>query len=99
MTLPINRTSPRLLENYLKLTLRRIPDALKDNDQTIKQPTKTLVGHKKAVREIAYSAEYKTLISCGFDFEIFVWNPYLEEPTISLKGHENPLVGVNCISS
>jgi WD40 repeat protein len=51
------------------------------------------------VREIAYSAEYKTLISCGFDFEIFVWNPYLEEPTISLKGHENPLVGVNCISS
>lgn len=61
-----------------------IPEALKENDQTIKQPTKTLVGHKKAVREIAYSAEYKTLISCGFDFEIFVWNPYLETKIITL---------------
>ena len=76
-----------------------IPDALKDTDSTTKQPNKTLCGHKKAIREIAYSVEYKTLISCGFDFEIFVWNPDLEESIINLKGHENPLIGVNCISS
>jgi WD40 repeat protein len=80
-----------------KLPNNLIPEALKENDQSIKQPTKTLEGHKKAVREIAYSPATKTLISCGFDFEIFVWNPYISGPTITLKGHDNPLVGVNCL--
>lgn len=60
---------------------------------------KTLVGHNKAVREIAYSEKHKIIVSCGFDFEVFVWNPYLEEKIMKLDGHEQPLVGVNCISS
>jgi|DEB0MinimDraft_12_1074336.scaffolds.fasta_scaffold13860_3 WD40 repeat protein len=29
---------------------------------------KTLEGHKKAIREIAYSESYKILVSVGFDF-------------------------------
>jgi WD40 repeat protein len=36
------------------------------------------------------------LISCGFDFEIFVWNPYVERIMMKLEGHESPLVGVSC---
>jgi WD40 repeat protein len=51
------------------------------------------------VRELAYSEKHKILVSCGFDFEVFVWNPYLEEKIMRLDGHEHPLVGVNVISS
>lgn len=48
---------------------------------------------------MAYSEKHKILVSCGFDFEVFIWNPYLEGHIMNLKGHENPLVGVNCLSS
>jgi hypothetical protein len=47
---------------------------------------------------MAYSEKHKILVSCGFDFEVFVWNPYLEEKIMKLDGHEYPLVGVNCLS-
>ena len=60
-------------------------------------PIKTLTGHKRAVREMAYSEKHKVLVSCGFDFDVFVWNPYLREPIITLEGHDHPLVGVNCL--
>lgn len=66
---------------------------------TCKLPTKILKGHEKAVREIAYSERHKILVSCGFDFEVFVWNPYYEKYIIKLDGHESPLVGVNCPSN
>lgn len=64
-----------------------------------KQPVKVLQGHNKAVREMAYSEKHKIIVSCGFDFEVFIWNPYLEERIMKLDGHEQPLVGVNCLSS
>lgn len=47
---------------------------------------------------MAYSEKHKIIVSCGFDFEVFVWNPYLEEKIMKLDGHEHPLVGVNCLS-
>lgn len=65
-------------------------------DEVAKQPTKKLEGHKKAIREIAYSVSYKILVSVGFDFQVFVWNPYSFREIIKLDGHESPLVGVNC---
>jgi hypothetical protein len=37
-------------------------------DDLAKEPTKKLEGHKKAIREIAYSLSYKVLVSVGFDF-------------------------------
>jgi WD40 repeat protein len=36
-------------------------------------------------------------VSCGFDFEVFIWNPRLNEKIMKLKGHKKPLVGVNLI--
>lgn len=62
-----------------------------------KQPAKILKGHNKAVREMAYSEKHKIIVSCGFDFEVFVWNPYLEEKIMKLTGHEKSLVGVNVL--
>jgi len=67
-----------------------------DENIKAKTPIKTLEGHKKAIREIAYSTNYKILVSVGFDFSVFVWNPYWEKEIITLSGHEAPLVGVNC---
>lgn len=68
-------------------------------DDFAKEPAKILEGHTKAVREIAYSERHKILVSCGFDFEVFVWNPYCEKYIMKLDGHESPLVGVNCPSN
>lgn len=59
-------------------------------------PRKTLAGHIKAVRFLAYSYSFNLLISCGFEFEALVWNPYVTEPICRLKGHESPLTGVEC---
>lgn len=61
------------------------------------RPIKTLIGHKRAVREMAYSEKHKVIVSCGFDFDVFVWNPYLQCPIMTLDGHEHPLIGVNCL--
>lgn len=69
---------------------------LDQDDDISKLKKKTLEGHKRAIREIAYSEQYKILVSVGFDFQIFVWNPYWEKEIIKLDGHESPLVGVNC---
>ena len=46
------------------------------SDMTV-TPIKTLIGHMRAVREMAYSEKHKVIISCGFEFDVFVWNPYL----------------------
>lgn len=59
-------------------------------------PRKRLSGHIKAVRYLAYSYTFNLLISCGFEFEALVWNPYVSEPICRLKGHEAPLTGVEC---
>ena len=37
------------------------------SDMTL-TPIKSLIGHKRAVREMAYSEKHKVLVSCGFDF-------------------------------
>jgi len=84
----------RSKERRAKEEKKEIPEELMDD--YAKEPTKVLIGHSKAVREIAYSEKHKILVSCGFDFEVFVWNPYCEKYIIKLDGHDSPLVGVNC---
>lgn len=32
----------------------------------------------QGVRSLAYSSEYRFLISAGFDYDAMVWNPYVE---------------------
>lgn len=68
-------------------------------DDFTKTPCKVLEGHNRAVRELAYSKQHKIIVSVGFDFTVYVWNPYLQNFIIKLDEHENPLVGVNCLPS
>lgn len=58
-----------------------------------------LQGHKKGVRSLAYSAEYRVLMSAGFDFDVFVWNPYVKQLISRLHGHNNSLCGVEMVEN
>lgn len=56
-----------------------------------------LDGHTKGVRALAYSPEYRFLVSAGFDFDALVWNPYVDQLILRLHGHNNSLCGVEII--
>ncbi|TMW63890.1 hypothetical protein Poli38472_014800 [Pythium oligandrum] len=56
-----------------------------------------LDGHTKGVRALAYSSEYRFLVSAGFDFDVLVWNPYVDQLILRLHGHNNSLCGVEII--
>lgn len=75
------------------------PGSNKDASDKLAGPVRMLQGHKKAVRDIAYSAKHKVIISVGFDFDVYVWNPYVEGSIQYLQGHESPLIGVQCQSA
>ena len=58
---------------------------------------RTLEGHEKGVRSLAYNEDYRFLISGGFDYDALVWNPYVERLILRLHGHTAPLCGVEVI--
>ena len=61
-------------------------------DDISKLKKKTLEGHKKAIRDITYSESYKILVSVGFDFQVFVWNPYWEKELRDFSGLDKPVI-------
>ena len=54
-------------------------------DDFTKTPCKILAGHNRAIRELAYSERHKVIVSIGFDFDVYVWNPYLENYPASIS--------------
>jgi WD40 repeat protein len=56
-----------------------------------------LEGHSKGVRSLAYSTDYRFLVSAGFDYDAMVWNPYVENLILRLHGHAAPLCNVEII--
>ena len=58
---------------------------------------KQLEGHQKGVRALTYSNTYRFLVSAGFDYDAFVWNPYVEHLILRLHGHNSSLCGVEVI--
>jgi WD40 repeat protein len=56
--------------------------------------SKELDGHYKGIKGVAVSVHHKLIVSCSFDFDILVWNAYLEHPVARLEGHEAPLMNV-----
>ena len=57
---------------------------------------KELDGHYKGIKGVSISVHFKLIVSCSFDFDILVWNAYLEHPVARLEGHEAPLMNVEC---
>lgn len=58
--------------------------------------SKELDGHFKGIKAVTVSVHHKIVVSCSFDFDVLVWNAYLEHPVARLEGHEAPLVSVYC---
>ena len=61
------------------------------------QHKKTLKGHSKGVRSLAYSPGSRFLFSAGFDYDALVWNPYVEQIITHLYGHSASLCNVEVI--
>ena len=59
--------------------------------------TMRLTGHKKGVFSLSYHANFRLLISSGFDHDAFVWSPFVKALVYKLKGHHASLIGVECI--
>lgn len=73
---------------------KQMKESARDEEQVV--PRKVLVGHLKAVKDMAYSATHNLLVSCSFEFVVLVWNPYVSSPIAHLLGHEAPMVGIQC---
>ena len=58
--------------------------------------SKELDGHYKGIKAVTVSVHHKIIVSCSFDFDVLVWNAYLEHPVARLEGHEAPLAYVYC---
>lgn len=59
------------------------------------RPKKHFKGHRKGTFSLAYSSDYRCLLTSGLEQEALVWNPYVERvPIFRLKGHTNALCGV-----
>ena len=46
--------------------------------------SKELDGHYKGIKGISIEDHHKLIVSCSFDFDILVWNAYLEHPVARL---------------
>ena len=53
-----------------------------------------LEGHTKGATRLGYSSESRFLMSGGFDFDIIVWNPYVDGYILRLPGHQATICSV-----
>ncbi|KAG9394778.1 WD domain, G-beta repeat [Carpediemonas membranifera] len=60
---------------------------------------KTLKGHTKGIAAIAYSTQFRSLVSAGFDHDALVWNPFISRLVGRLQGHTAPILDVSCVPS
>jgi len=67
-------------------------------DAATMKAKKMFKGHKKGASSLAYSNDYRCLLTSGLDQEALVWNPYVERvPIFRLKGHTHSLCGVSVV--
>merc|ERR1712136_684944 len=58
-----------------------------------------LEGHQMGVRCMAFAASNKVLVTGGFDYNLFVWNPYVGTSTHVIRGHVAPIVGIEVLGA
>ena len=79
-------------------------------DTITKQAKRIYSEHRLGVLSLAYNEEKILLFSAGFDHDIFVWNPYIDQPInkmtshnaavlmLQLIEHSNQMVSVDLLS-
>lgn len=86
-----------LLENMGSLASASMDSTIGLWDMNTQQAHHTLSGHTKGVLGMSYHANYHALISCAYEHHALVWNPYSGGMICQLKGHFNPLIGVQAV--
>ncbi|CAM9110180.1 unnamed protein product, partial [Hapterophycus canaliculatus] len=59
---------------------------------------KTLLGHAKGVKHMAYCPDHSLIVSGGFSYDLVINNPYVANPVSRLQGHCSPIAGVEHIT-
>jgi len=54
-------------------------------------------GHEMGVKCMAFSPSTKFLVTGGYDYNLFVWNPYVGKSIFIMRGHLAPIIGVEVI--
>jgi WD40 repeat protein len=50
--------------------------------------------HTRGIVSLAFNEALILLFSAGFDHDLCVWNPYIDNLIYKIQGHSSPLVGV-----
>jgi len=53
--------------------------------------------HTRGIVGLAFNEALILLFSAGFDHDICVWNPYINDKIYKITGHNFPLLGVKVI--
>ncbi|CDW75345.1 ef hand family protein [Stylonychia lemnae] len=53
--------------------------------------------HTMGVVSMTFNSEHILLFSAGFDHDIYVWNPYIDNPVFKVQAHNAPIVCVFAI--
>lgn len=53
--------------------------------------------HSRGITSLAFNEALILLFSAGFDHEICVWNPYIDNLIYKISGHSSPILGVKVI--
>merc|ERR550532_1803059 len=48
---------------------------------------------------MAFTASIKVLVSGGYDYDLFVWNPYVKTSIHQIPGHQAPIVAIEVLGS
>lgn len=59
----------------------------------------TLTGHEMGVRCMAFATSTKVLVTGGFDYNLFVWNPYVGKSIHIIQGHTASIVGIEMLGA
>ncbi|CAL1150123.1 unnamed protein product [Cladocopium goreaui] len=60
---------------------------------------RTLRGHEMGVRCMAFATSTKVLVTGGYDYNLFVWNPYVGKSIHTIHGHSAPIVGIEVLGA
>ena len=67
-------------------------------DMTTGRRRRVLAGHRKGVTCLAYIPDQRFLVSAGYEFDVLIWNPYVQQLVSRISGHMHSICGVKIIA-
>lgn len=57
-----------------------------------------LRGHDHAIQSIAFAPIQELIFGCGFDYEIYAWDPFTKDLCMRFVGHFKSMVGIQIVN-